>query len=90
MNDQISKRIYDAFNHIYPDQSDHTDGIFVNSDDNHLLVEIEGCPMWVCHDNPETSTHLSFSPYDPDYSEEFPNEDPNDFLMIRVRISEAD
>jgi hypothetical protein len=83
---ELKIRIANAFAHVYPEQADHTDGILVNlNDDETIDVELEGITTWRAEPASDNDDYLYFYPYDPDYAEEFPDENPRDYLCLRVK-----
>ena len=85
LRDTITK----AFESIYPDYADHTDGILVNlNDDETITVELEGITTWMAEIDSDDDGYLYFGLYDPDYEAEFPDEPRTDPVCLRVRYME--
>lgn len=90
--EQINAKLIPAFQQLYPDstiQVVHNGEIADGEEDETIDVIVSEGPTFRADIYSDDDDFLRFRPYDEDYEAEFPDEDPYDFVMIRVRIFDA-
>jgi hypothetical protein len=84
---ELRQRIESAFETVFPDYAEHTDGVIVQlNDDETIDVQLEGITTFRAEIHSDDDGYLYFGPYDPDYEAEYPNEPRTDPVCIRVRV----
>lgn len=84
IRDEAEAAIIKAFEHIYTNVT--ADAIqVVHNDDETIDVLVPDGPTFRADIDSDDDGFLRFRPYDEDYEAEFPDEDPYEFLMIRVK-----
>lgn len=82
--DSLNAAIRKAFEHIYTNIT--ADAIDItHNDDETIDVNVPDGPTFRADIYSDDDGFLRFRPYDEDYEAEFPDEDPYEFLMIRVK-----
>lgn len=86
MADTITNNVVLAFKNVYTKLTSDDVKITFN-DDETIDVELnhDDQSLWRAYVDSDDDGFLRFSPYDADYAEEFPDEDPCGFIMLRVK-----
>lgn len=87
MADTITNNVVLAFKNVYTKLTSEDVKVTFN-DDETIDVELDcdhAQPVWRAVIDSDDDGFLRFSPYDEDYADEFPDEDPCGFIMLRVK-----